>query len=87
MVIARVLVRGVSSEYVEWIPDLWLALLGSALLGALFIGFLSPLPRRIRNLTHDYALSRQWARNLKAARVLLGSLPVMPPGRGTGNLL
>ena len=74
MVIARVLVRGVSSEYVEWIPELWLALLGSVLLGALFIGLISPLPERIRNEIDGYVIWHEWAKRLAAARVLLGCL-------------
>ena len=72
MLVARVLVRGVSSEYAEWIPELWLALLGSALLGAMFTGILNPLPERIRNLIQNHSIWKPWMQNLGVARGLLG---------------
>ena len=74
MLVARVLVRGVSSEYAEWIPELWLALLGSALLGAMFLGLISPLPERIRDQIEMYVIRHGWSETVSTARGLLGCL-------------
>ena len=63
-----------SSEYVEWIPELWLALLGSVLLGALcFLGE-AVLPERIREKISMYIFRHGWEDTWDTARGLLGAL-------------